>query len=118
MHLPGLLRYHSGDLLSRVIRDIGSLENFYVRTVNPPLVALLISVAVILFLTGFGAPLAWGLLVFLLLAGIGLPVFILFQSRRIGPQIIVARAQFGTLLIDSIQGMPDLLTCGQAAIYT
>ena len=109
-----LIRHHSGDLLARVIRDIGSLENFYVRTVNPPLVALLVSVAVILFLAGFGAPLAWGLLVFLLLAGIILPILILFQSRRVGPHIIVARAQYSALLIDSIQGMPDLLACGQA----
>ncbi len=109
-----LLRYHSGDLLSRVIRDIGSLENFYVRTVNPPLVALLVSAVVLLFLSGFGAPLAWALLVFLLLAGIGLPVLIIFFSRRLGPNMINARAQFSTVLVDSIQGMPDLLTCGQS----
>lgn len=109
-----LIRHHSGDLLARVIRDIGSLENFYVRTINPPLVALLVSVAVLLFLAGFGAPLAWGLLVFLVSAGIILPILILFQSHRVGPQIIAARAQYSTLLIDLIQGMPDLLTCGQA----
>jgi ATP-binding cassette subfamily C protein CydCD len=109
-----LIRYHSGDLLTRVIRDIGSLENFYVRTINPPLVALMITTAVILFLVGFGAPLAWGLLIFLLLAGIGLPILILSQSRNLGPQIVVTRSQFSTLLIDSIQGMPDLLTCDRA----
>jgi thiol reductant ABC exporter CydC subunit len=108
-----LQHYHSGDLLSRVIRDIGSLENFYVRTINPPLVALLVSAAVLLFLAGFGAPLAWGLLVFLLLAGISLPLLIIVLSRRLGPGIINARAQFSAILIDSIQGMPDLATCGQ-----
>ncbi len=109
-----LIRHHSGDLLTRVIRDIGSLENFYIRMVNPPLVALLVSVAVILFLAGFGTPLAWVLLFFLLLAGIVLPILIFLQSHRVGPHIITARAQYSTLLIDSIQGMPDLLTCGQA----
>jgi ATP-binding cassette subfamily C protein CydCD len=109
-----LLRIHSGDLLARVMRDIGSLENFYVRTVNPPLVALLVSSAVILFIAGFGAPLAWGLLVFLLLAGICLPIVVTILSRRLGPRIINARAQFSVMLIDSIQGMPDLMTCGQS----
>ena len=109
-----LIRYHSGDLLTRVIRDIGALESLYVRTINPPLVALLVSVAILLFLAGFGTPIAMGLVVFLLLAGIGLPIFILLQSRRFGPQFIGARAQLSTLLIDSIQGMPDILTCGQA----
>ncbi len=109
-----LIRYHSGDLLTRVIRDIGALESYYVRTINPPFVALLVSVAVLLFLAGFGTSLAWGLLVFLFLAGIGLPISILLQSRRLGPQFISARAQLSTLLIDSIQGMADILTCGQA----
>jgi thiol reductant ABC exporter CydC subunit len=76
-------------------------------------VAVLVSAAVLLFLAGFGAPLAWGLMVFLLLAGISLPVLIIVLSRRLGPGIINARAQFSAILIDSIQGMPDLATCGQ-----
>jgi thiol reductant ABC exporter CydC subunit len=104
-----LMRYHSGDLLSRVIRDIGSLESFYVRTVSPPLVALLVIIASILFLGGFGAELSWGLMVFLMLAGSGLPLLIFILSRRLGPQIIHSRARLSTLLTDGIQGMPDLL---------
>ena len=113
-----LMRYHSGDLLTRVISDIGSLESFYVRTVAPPLVAILVSVAVTLFLGGFGAQLAWGLMVFLILAGIGLPFLILLLSHQIGPQIVQARTQLSTLVIDGIQGMGDLLTCGQAETHT
>jgi ATP-binding cassette subfamily C protein CydCD len=108
-----LMRYHSGDLLTRVISDIGSLETFYVRTVAPPLVALLVSVTITLFLGGFGVQLAWGLLGFLILAGIGLPLLILILSHQLGPKIVQARARLSTLLIDGIQGMPDLLTCGQ-----
>jgi ATP-binding cassette, subfamily C, bacterial CydCD len=109
-----LMRYHSGDLLSRVINDIGSLESFYVRTIAPPVVALLVSVAMILFLGSFGAELIWGLLGFLILAGIGLPLLILILSRHLGPKIIYARAQLSTLTIDGMQGMADLLTCGQS----
>ncbi len=37
-------RYTSGDLLARVLSDVGMLENFYVRAVAPPLVAVLIGV--------------------------------------------------------------------------
>jgi ATP-binding cassette subfamily C protein CydC len=39
-----LLQYHSGDLFSRVIGDIGTLEGFYVRAIAPPLVAILIMI--------------------------------------------------------------------------
>jgi ATP-binding cassette subfamily C protein CydCD len=109
-----LMRYHSGDLLTRVIRDIGSLEDFYVRTVSPPLVALLVTIASVLFLEGFGAGLAWGLMCFLILAGIGLPLLVLILSRRIGSKIIHLRARLSSLVIDGIQGMPDLLIFDRA----
>ena len=36
-----LLKYRSGDLLSRITSDIKTLEDFYVRTLSPPLVAAL-----------------------------------------------------------------------------
>ncbi len=103
------MRFQSGDLLTRVIRDIGSLESFYVRTVSPPLVALLVSIVGILFLGGYGAELAWGLAGFLILAGVGLPLFVYLLSHRLGPQLILERAKLGNILIDGFQGMPDLL---------
>ncbi len=104
-----LLRYHTGDLLTRVIRDIGTLENFYVRTVSPPLVALLVSIGTIFFLGGFGTGLSWKLAGFLILAGVGLPWLVFLLSRQLGPQIIQKRAELSTMLIDGFQGMPDLL---------
>lgn len=109
-----LMQYHSGDLLSRVIGDIGTLEGFYVRTVAPPLVALLVGIAIFGFMGAFGSELAWGLLGFLLLAGLGVPLLILILAHRFGPQITQARAHLSMLMIDGIQGLADLLTCGQA----
>ena len=78
------------------------------------LVALLVSMVVILFLAGFGAPLAWGLLFSYYFAGIGLPILIAFLTRRIGPNIIDCTGPIRHLLVDSIQGMPDLLAWSQA----
>ena len=45
-----LLHFRGGDLLGRVIADVGTLENFYVRTIAPPLVAVVISGGTALFL--------------------------------------------------------------------
>ena len=109
-----LMQYHSGDLLSRVISDIGTLESFYVRTLAPPLVALLVGIVMIIFLGTFMMELSWALLVFLALAGLGLPWLVFFLSRRLGPQIVRARADLNTLIIDGIQGLPDLLASGVA----
>ena len=38
-----LMQYRSGDLLTRIIGDIETLENFYVRVVIPPIVAVLVT---------------------------------------------------------------------------
>ncbi len=56
-------------------------------------------------------------MVFLLLAGIGLPLLAFTLSHQLGPQIIQVRARLSTLIVDGIQGMPDLLTCGQAETH-
>jgi ATP-binding cassette, subfamily C, bacterial CydCD len=109
-----LMSYHSGDLLSRVISDITSLENFYVRSIAPPLVAILVSITSLILLGGFGTPLAWGLLLFLILAGLGLPLLVLQASNRFGAQIVTGYADLKVKMVDGIQGMADLLTCDQA----
>ena len=35
-----LMEYRLGDLLARIVTDVESLENFYVRGIAPPLVAV------------------------------------------------------------------------------
>ncbi|MFZ2098912.1 MAG: thiol reductant ABC exporter subunit CydD [Anaerolineales bacterium] len=109
-----LMRYHSGDLLTRVNNDIGTLENFYVRTVAPPLVALLVGLVSFFIMGSFGRQLAWGLLGFLLLAGLGLPLLVYLITHYLGRLIVNQRARLSVLLVDSIQGVADLLMCGQA----
>src|SRR3712207_9117035 len=39
-----LLRYRSGDLLSRIVKDVEELENVYLRIVSPIVVAAIVSV--------------------------------------------------------------------------
>ncbi len=107
-----LMSYHSGDLLTRVIRDINTLESFYIRALNPPLVAVLVSAGVLLFLGNLNLLLALGLLAALILGGVALPYSTLRSSRLLGPEIIRARSKLNTVLVDSLQGMPDLLASG------
>ena len=112
-----LMGYHSGDLLARVISDIGSLENFFVRAISPPLVAVLVGIATLGFLESLGTQLAFGLAFFLLLAGVGLPLMALGLSHRLGPKIVNERARLSRMLVDGIQGSADILACNQARAY-
>ncbi len=109
-----LLQYHSGDLLGRVIGDIGILEGFYVRAVAPPLVAILVMVVMGGFFSIFGSEFSWILITFLVLAGLGLPALMTYLSHNLGPQMVQARTILNKTIIDGIQGLPDLLTSSQS----
>jgi ATP-binding cassette subfamily C protein CydCD len=102
----------SGDLLSRVTNDIESLENFYVRALAPPLVAILVFGLMTIFMARFHPSLALALLAFLLVAGAGIPALVLSFSRDSGRQVIDLRSALNVALIDGIQGMADLKIFG------
>ena len=110
-----LIRYRSGDLLSRVVSDVETLENFYIRVVSPPLIALIISLGASIYLGIFYAPLGWILFAFLLASGVVLSLLTRLLSRNSGKNLVAARATLHTQLVDGIQGLGDILAFGQSA---
>ncbi|MFZ6026706.1 MAG: thiol reductant ABC exporter subunit CydD [Chloroflexota bacterium] len=110
----GLSDFHSGDLLGRAIADIQLLENFYVRAAAPPLVALLLALAMGGLMAAFDTRLAMALFVFLALQGIAAPLFLQALGKAPGRYLLAARARLSVLLVDALQGMADLLTCRAA----
>jgi len=108
-----LVQYRSGDLLSRIVADVETLGDFYVRVVAPPLVAIFISLGTAAFLVQFHISL--GLIIIALLAclGVVLPSLTHLASRNIGRDLIERRAILSAHLIDSIQGLADLEAYGR-----
>ena len=107
-----LLRYRSGDLLARMQQDIAALESFYVRVLYPPLVAVGIALLTALYLWRFDPRLALGLLLLQCIAGVLLPFLVRRLSAAPARQQVLQRAALDAALVDSIQGMPDLLAAG------
>ena len=108
-----LMQYRSGDLLARVVADVDTLENFYVRVVSPPLVAVLVAAGTGLFLGIYASPLAWALLAFLLALGVAAPLLVGLLSRSSGPELIRQRADLHVQLVDGVQGLADLVAFGR-----
>ena len=108
-----LVSMRSGDLLSRVIGDIESLQNLYLRAVAPPLVALVIALLLTLFLNLFDPLVALAALVFMLAAGVLVPLLAWWGNERPGRQRVTARAELNAALVDNIQGMAETLVYGQ-----
>lgn len=104
-----LMQFRSGDLLSRIVADIESLEHFYVRVIAPPVVAGLVGLLMWLLMARFDLRLALATLAFLALAGVGLPVLTRLLSRELGRRTVATRAELNATLVEGIQGMADLL---------
>ena len=113
-----LMNYRSGDLLSRVVSDVETLENFYVRVVSPPLVAVVVALGISLFLGMYAPALGWALLGFLLALGVATPLLAAFLSRSAGKALPALRAELHVRLVDGIQGLADLVAFGRQADQT
>ncbi|MFN8435579.1 MAG: thiol reductant ABC exporter subunit CydD [Anaerolineales bacterium] len=109
-----LMNFRSGDLLARVIGDVETLENFYVRVVSPPLTAIVVGTFTAIFLASFYPLLAPVYLTFYLSLGLILPILAQTTSRKSAEQTISLRADLQTNLVDGIQGMADLIAYGRA----
>lgn len=104
-----IIYYKSADLFDRIFADIQYLENFYVRAIAPPLVALISSVAVWLLFGMFSSVLAIILLGFHLLAGFILPYFTYKIHSGIEKKILDLKNKINIKLIDNIQGLSELI---------
>ena len=109
-----LMEYRAGDLLARIISDVGTLENFYVRVVAPPLTAILVMIGGSIFLASSDPRLAALLISFFLILGLILPILAQTMSQRPGMDVITQRADLNIQVVDGIQGIADILAFGQA----
>lgn len=110
----GLQAYRSGDLLARIGADIDTLDNFYIRVVVPPLAAAFVTLLASALLGSFSPMLGVVLLLFLLLAGVALPLATQWLSRNPSEHLVRARAGMNAALVDQIQGDADLLSFNRA----
>ncbi len=108
-----LQKYKSGDLMSRIIADVETLDHFYVNVVAPPLVAGAIAAGMFVFLWSFSIKLAIAFLIMFAIAAIAAPWFASWLSRGQGKKIVNTRSELNIALIDGIQGLADLIAFGQ-----
>ncbi len=104
-----LQRYRSGDLLARIIADIRTLENFFVRVLAPPWVATLTALLLTGFLAAFAPRLGVVWLAFFLLAAVAVPVWARLRARKAGQTLVSRRAVLNAALVDHVQGLADAL---------
>ena len=108
----GLARFRSGDLLVRLVSDVDSAQEVFVRGIVPPLAAALVGAgavtACLLVLTPAAGLLAAGLL----LGGVVVPVVGAAADRRARRRAGAARGQLAATLSNLLAGAADVHAFG------
>lgn len=112
-----LVSQRGGDLLDRVLADIDGLEDFFVRAVAPPVTAVLVTVGMGIFVGAAYPQLGTALVVGLGLSGGGVPWLAQRLGRQPGKILVQARSEGAAGIVDSIQGLADLMAFGQEDRY-
>jgi ATP-binding cassette subfamily C protein CydCD len=108
----GLRRTRRGDLLSRLVADVDTLQDYWLRWLLPAGAAVVVSVASVGFtawlLPEAGAALALGLLA----AGAGVPLVTGAVARRAERRLAPARGTLATRVTDLLTGTAELAVAG------
>ncbi len=103
-----LTRRRSGDLVAVATHDVELIEYFFAHTVTPVLVAVIVPLAVLATLIGFGWPLAAALVPFLLYAALS-PVLRRARIDHLGSRAREISGDLSAHTVDSIQGIGEIV---------
>lgn len=98
----------SGDLLSRIVGDVESLQNLFLRVLYPPIMMLLVFFSTLLFVGYYSITMVLLLLLGLLLTGFILPVWFAYKQRNLSSRIHEERANFSTEATEWLYGFREL----------
>ncbi|QFT87321.1 Heterocyst differentiation ATP-binding protein HepA [Bacillus sp. THAF10] len=101
-------KYRSGDLLARIVGDVESLQNYFLRVFYPPAVLVLVFLCTILFITYFSVALAVVMLLGLLLTGFVVPTIFALGQRKLQRNVREERAKLSAEVTELFYGFRDL----------
>ncbi len=103
----------SGDLLSRSIEDIESIEHVFVRVISPPLIFVATSVLMFGLLSIFSLTYSLIFIFMFFTSAVGIPLLTFLLSNKTGKEIILLKSKLKEFSIDSIQGLSELIFYNQ-----
>ena len=106
-------KYTSGDLLTRVVSDVESLEHIFVRVISPPFIAILIAMLVFIIFANFSFSIAIAFLLPYSFAAIAVPYFTYKLSKKKGEEILFLRSRLTEITLDGIEGKNELISFGK-----
>lgn len=101
-------KFRASQWLNRLITDIDTLDNLYLRLLAPPLVALLTVIVLVSFLAFFHLQLA-GTVAIILLITLSISTWGMAQAgKAVSFRLVAQQEQQRTLLVEQIEGLGEL----------
>ena len=110
-------RYRTGDILGALADDIEQLQNVYIRTVFPSVVALILYAAVIVAMGVFDVTFALLLAAYILVLVVVLPYLSLRLTKRTNEEVKQERNGLYQKLTDAVMGIGDWVISGRSAEF-
>jgi ATP-binding cassette, subfamily C, bacterial CydC len=105
--------YRRGDLLSRLVADVDSLQNLHLRGAGPRLVALAVGAVSVAVTAALLPAAAIVLAAGLFIGGIVVPAIAGLLGRRAGALEATARGELTAELVETVRGAPELAVYGR-----
>ena len=105
--------HRQGDLLSRLVADVDSLQNLHLRRTGPRLVALVASAVAVGVAAAILPAAAIALTAGLLVAGIAVPAATVALQRRAGTIEATARGELTAELVETMRGAQEIAVYGR-----
>ena len=110
----GLHEYRSGDLLARLVSDVDTTQEVFLRGIAPPLTAFVVGAGAVTACLLILAPAAGVLAAGLLAAGVLVPWLAAARARLAARRSAPARGEFTAAFTDLVTGAADLHAFGAA----
>jgi ATP-binding cassette subfamily C protein CydC len=103
----------SGDLLTRSIEDVESIEHIFVRVISPPFIFVATAILMFALLNIFS--ITYAILFIILFTGsaFAIPYLTFLLSNKLGKKIVLLKSQLKEFTVDSLQGISELIFYGQ-----
>lgn len=110
-------RFRTGDILGALADDIEQLQNVYIRTVFPSVVALILYAAVIVAMGVFDVTFSLLLAAYILVLVVVLPYISLRLTKRTNEEVKQERNGLYQKLTDAVMGIGDWVISGRSAEF-
>ncbi len=110
----GLAEFRSGDLMARLVADVDSLQDRWLRVRLPYAIATVVGAGSVLLVAWLLPSAAVLLAVSLVLVGVVGPWLSLLVARRAQRHVAPLTGELTSGVVDLLHGAPELLVCGAA----